>query len=67
MVFLLWGGPARKLKSLLKNPDHLILESNHPSPLSANRGGWFNNNHFRQANDYLKKNGVKPVDWIKKN
>ena len=67
MVFLLWGGPARKFKSLLKNPDHLILESNHPSPLSANRGGWFNNNHFRQANDYLKKNGVRPIDWIKKN
>lgn len=66
MVFMLWGGPARKFKTLLHNPDHLILESNHPSPLSANRGGWFNNNHFRQANEYLKKNKVKPIDWIKK-
>ena len=66
MVFMLWGGPARKFKKWLNNPDHLILESNHPSPLSANRGGWFGNNHFRIANDYLKKNGLKAIDWIKK-
>lgn len=66
MVFMLWGGPARKFKNWLHNPDHLVLESNHPSPLSANRGGWFNNNHFRTANEYLKKNGLKPIDWIKK-
>ena len=65
MVFLLWGGSARKLKKLLHNPNHLILESAHPSPLAANQGGWFKNNHFRLTNDYLKKNKVKPIDWIR--
>ncbi len=65
MVFLLWGGSARKLKKLFHNPDHLILESAHPSPLAANQGGWFKNNHFRLTNDYLKKNKVKPIDWLR--
>ena len=65
IVFLLWGSSARKLKKLLHNPSHLILESAHPSPLAANRGGWFKNNHFRLTNEYLKKNKVKPIDWIK--
>ena len=64
IVFMLWGNSARKLKKLLHNPSHLILESVHPSPLAANHGGWFGNNHFRLANEYLKKNKVKPVDWI---
>lgn len=64
MVFLLWGGPARKLKACLHNPTHLILECVHPSPLSANRGGWFGNNHFKQANDYLKSNGLKEIKWL---
>lgn len=65
LVFMLWGGSARKFKTLLHNPSHLILESAHPSPLAANRGGWFKNNHFRLANEYLKKNKVMPIDWIK--
>ena len=65
IVFMLWGNSARKFKKLLHNPTHLILESAHPSPLAANHGGWFNNNHFRQANDFLKKNKIKPVDWIR--
>ena len=65
MVFLLWGGSARKLKKLFHNPDHLILESAHPSPLAANQGGWLKNNHFRLTNDYLKKNKVKPIDWLR--
>ena len=65
IVFMLWGNSARKLKKLLHNPSHLILESVHPSPLAANHGGWFKNNHFRLANDYLKKNKVKPIDWIR--
>ena len=67
MVFMLWGGSARKLKSFLHNPSHLVLECNHPSPLSANRGGWFKNNHFRLANEYLKKNKLTPIDWVNKN
>ena len=65
IVIMLWGSSARKLKSLMHNPTHLILESAHPSPLAANRGGWFKNNHFRLANEYLKKNKVKPIDWLK--
>ncbi len=63
IVFLLWGGPARKLKGYLHNPSHLILECIHPSPLAANHGGWFGNNHFKKTNDYLRENGVKEITW----
>ena len=63
MVFLLWGGPARKLKGYLHNPSHLILECIHPSPLAANHGGWFGNDHFRKTNEYLRKNGLKEIKW----
>ena len=65
IVFMLWGNSARKLKRMLHNPSHLILESVHPSPLAANHGGWFKNNHFRSANEFLKKNKIKPVDWVR--
>ena len=63
IVFLLWGGPARKLKGYLHNPSHLILECIHPSPLAANHGGWFGNNHFIKANEYLQNNGKSPIKW----
>ena len=63
IVFLLWGGPARKLKGYLHNPSHLILECIHPSPLAANHGGWFGNNHFKKANQYLVEKGVKGINW----
>lgn len=63
IVFLLWGGPARKLKVYLHNPSHLILECIHPSPLAANHGGWFGNNHFKKANQYLVEKGVKGINW----
>ena len=63
IVFLLWGGPARKLKGYLHNPSHLILECIHPSPLAANHGGWFGNNHFKLANKYLEDNGATPIKW----
>ena len=63
IVFLLWGGPARKLKGYLHNPSHLILECIHPSPLAANHGGWFGNNHFKSANKYLEDNGAEPIKW----
>ena len=63
IVFMLWGSSARKYKKFLHNPNHLILESVHPSPLAANRGGWFGNDHFRKANEYLRKNGVKEIKW----
>ena len=63
IVFMLWGSSARKLKAFLHNPSHLVLECIHPSPLAANHGGWFGNNHFRLANEYLKKNGASTIDW----
>ena len=63
MVFLLWGGPARKLKGYLHNPSHLILECVHPSPLAAIHGGWFGNGHFKETNEYLRKNGIKEIKW----
>ena len=62
MVFLLWGRPAQMKKSLLHNPKHLILEAPHPSPLSAYRR-FFGCKHFSQANDFLVKNGMEPIDW----
>jgi uracil-DNA glycosylase len=61
-VFLLWGSHARQKKALLDTTRHLVLESPHPSPLSAHRG-FFGNHHFSRANDFLKANGREPVDW----
>jgi uracil-DNA glycosylase len=66
IVFMLWGSKARQVKKLLNNPNHLILESAHPSPLSAYRG-FFGNNHFKQANDFLLTHGQSPIDWTKSN
>lgn len=63
IVFMLWGSFARKKASLIDAEKHLILETGHPSPLSANRGHWFENKHFSKANKYLKKNKRKSIDW----
>lgn len=63
IVFMLWGGPARKLKVYLNNPRHLVLEATHPSPLGANQGGWFGCNHFIKANEFLVSNGSKAIVW----
>ena len=62
LVFILWGGNARRKKELLHNPEHLILEGPHPSPLSAYRG-FFGGKYFSKANDFLKATGQEPVDW----
>lgn len=62
MVFLLWGANARSKKQLITNPNHLILETVHPSPLSA-YNGFFGCRHFSKCNEFLTKNGVKPIDW----
>ena len=62
VVYMLWGSPARMKKSMLNNPKHLILEAPHPSPLSAYRG-FFGCRHFSQANEFLVKNGISPIDW----
>lgn len=63
LVFILWGGYARSKKALIDTSKHLVLESVHPSPLSANRGGWFGNHHFSRCNDYLKAHGIEPIQW----
>lgn len=63
VVFLLWGGPARKKGAKTDRVKHLVLESGHPSPLSANQGLWFGNKHFSKANEYLKSNGKREVEW----
>lgn len=63
VVFLLWGGYARRKKKLIDLEKHFILESGHPSPLSANRGYWFGNNHFSQTNSLLEQVGHEPIDW----
>lgn len=63
LVFILWGGYARSKRTLIDAKRHLVLESVHPSPLSANRGGWFGNHHFSRCNAYLEQNGIVPIQW----
>lgn len=62
MVFVLWGKPAQRKKEMIHNPKHLILESPHPSPLSAYRG-FFGSRPFSRINAYLEQNGLEPIDW----
>ncbi len=62
IVFILWGKPAQQKKKMLTNPNHLILEAPHPSPLSAYRG-FFGSKPFSKANDYLTAHGETPIDW----
>lgn len=62
VVFMLWGGNARAKKSLITNDRHLVLETVHPSPLSA-YGGFFGCKHFSKANEFLKSNNITPIDW----
>lgn len=62
MVFLLWGANARAKKKIITNPNHLVLESAHPSPLSA-YNGFFGNGHFKKANNFLKQNKMTEIDW----
>ena len=63
LVFLLWGGYAKKKGSKIDSKKHLVLTTGHPSPLSANRGYWFGNKHFSKTNEYLIKNGKSPIRW----
>lgn len=62
IVFILWGRPAQAKKAMLTNPNHLILEAPHPSPLSAYRG-FFGSRPFSQTNNFLKSHGIEPIDW----
>ncbi|MEM7381832.1 MAG: uracil-DNA glycosylase family protein, partial [Bacteroidota bacterium] len=63
LVFLLWGGFAKRKSGLIDHSKHHILSSGHPSPLSANKGYWFGNRHFSQANELLKGMGKEPIAW----
>lgn len=63
LVFLLWGNYAQRKGRFIDARRHLVLKAAHPSPLSANRGGWFGCRHFSQANRYLEAHGVAPIDW----
>ena len=62
IVYMLWGRPAQSKIPMLTNPKHLILKAPHPSPLSAYRG-FFGCKHFSQTNEFLKRNGIEPIDW----
>lgn len=64
IVFMLWGGNAKKYRKYLTNPFHKVIETNHPSPLSANRGGWFGSGCFKETNQYLRENNVEEVRWV---
>ena len=66
VVFMLWGGNARAKKALITNKKHLVLECAHPSPLSA-YNGFFGCNHFKLANDFLRGNELKQIDWARIN
>lgn len=63
VVFLLWGGFAKKKGALIDQKKHYILTSGHPSPLSANRGLWFGNRHFSKTNDLLGQTGEELIAW----
>lgn len=64
VVFMLWGNFARSKKVLLNNPNHLVLESVHPSPLSAHRG-FLGCGHFKKCNDFLEAHNIEKIDWSK--
>lgn len=64
VVFLLWGAFAQKKGAKIDRIKHLVLESGHPSPMSANQGKWFGKRHFSQTNKYLTEIGKKPIEWF---
>lgn len=63
IVFILWGAKARAYKKYITSSNKLIIEGNHPSPLSANRGGFFHTKPFSQTNKFLKAHGIIPIKW----
>ena len=63
VVFLLWGKFAQKKGAKIDRTKHLVLESGHPSPMSANQGKWFGNKHFSKSNLYLEEKGIIPIVW----
>jgi uracil-DNA glycosylase len=63
IVFLLWGHHAKQYQYLINHPQHYLLFAHHPSPLSANRGGWFGCKHFSLTNRWLSIQGLTPIQW----
>ncbi len=63
VVYMLWGSYARSKANMIDRQQNLVLESVHPSPLSANRGGWFGQHQFSRCNAYLQQNGITPIQW----
>lgn len=63
VIFLLWGGFAKKKIKLIDTSKHHVLTAGHPSPLSANRGYWFGNKHFSKANEILRNLGKSQINW----
>lgn len=63
IVFLLWGAYAKAKGKNIDTSKHYVLEGNHPSPLSANRPGWFGTRHFSKTNEYLETNNKTPIIW----
>jgi len=63
LVYMLWGGYARGKAYMIDRQQNLVLESVHPSPLSANRGGWFGQHQFSRCNEYLRQQGIDPIEW----
>lgn len=64
VVFLLWGSFAQKKGLKIDRSKHYVLESGHPSPMSANQGKWFGNKHFTKTNEFLKSKGLGEIEWI---
>ena len=62
VVFILWGNNARAKKGFITNPQHLVIESAHPSPFSA-RNGFFGSKPFSRTNNFLIKNNITPIKW----
>lgn len=63
LVFLLWGSYAQKKGQVIDTNKHLVLKARHPSPMSANNGGWFGCKHFSQTNHFLKAKGKPEINW----
>lgn len=63
IVFLLWGRYAQEKGRIINDKRHFVLRAKHPSPMSANQGGWFGTKHFSQANNYLTSKGLEPIEW----
>ena len=63
VIFMLWGSNAKAFEKLIDSSKHYILKSAHPSPMSANQGGWFGCRHFSKANRFLAEHGKSEIDW----